>query len=132
MHVIYKNSGPLGMVRMLPETERKNYEQSIREEERVRIAREIHDELGQWLTALKIEAFLISKTIHDTAIQGQLSTMVSLINKTARAVERIATELRPDILNDLGLVSALEWQGREFEKRTGVRSRIQSGGNLNL
>src|SRR5882724_5097453 len=94
MLVVNNNSGVAGIASRLHERWSLDA-QSIREEERTRIAREIHDELGQWLTALKIEAFLISKTIEDTATQGQLSTMVSLINKTAKAVERIATELRP-------------------------------------
>ncbi|HTE32076.1 MAG TPA: sensor histidine kinase [Chryseolinea sp.] len=109
--------------------------QSIREEERTRIAREIHDELSQWLAALKIETFLIKKAvpIEDIAIQEKLSAMAALINKTVKAVRRIVTELRPGILNYLGLVAAVEWQAKEFEKRTGIRSQILSSGNdLNL
>jgi signal transduction histidine kinase len=105
--------------------------QRTREEERARIAREIHDELGHWLTALKIEAFLVRKAItkEDKAIQEQLSNIVTLINETATAVGRIATELRPRMLESLGLVAALEWQGKEFEKRTGIRSQFLSIGN---
>src|SRR5437879_9661599 len=132
MLVVNNNSGVEGISSKLHKGQWSLEAQSIREEERTRIAREIHDELGQWLTALKIEAFLISKAIEDTATRGQLSTMVSLINKTAKAVERIATELRPGILNNLGLSAALEWQGKEFEKRTGIRLQIHSRGNLNL
>ena len=130
----YNNSDSIEMVRMLPEAQWNLDVQSIREEERTRIAREIHDELGQWLTALKIEVFLIRKTItgEDKAVQGQLSNMVALVNETAKAVDRIATELRPGILNNLGLVAALEWQGSEFEKRTGIQSQIHSRGDFNF
>src|SRR5260221_6423112 len=130
----YNNSDSIEMVRMLPEAQWNLDVQSIREEERTRIAREIHDELGQWLTALKIEVFLIRKTItgEDKAVQGQLSNMVALVNETAKAVDRIATELRPGILNNLGLVAALEWQGSEFEKSTGIQSQIHSRGDFNF
>jgi signal transduction histidine kinase len=58
--------------------------------------------------------------------------MIALVIETEKAVERIATELRPCILSNLGLVAALEWQGNEFEKRTGIRSQILSSGDLNL
>jgi len=108
--------------------------QSIREEERIRIAREIHDELGQWLTALKLEAFLIKKAIipNDTKAEQQLSSMIALVIQTEKVVGRIATELRPCVLDDLELLSALEWQGTEFEKRTGIQLRISSSGDLQL
>ncbi len=134
MSLAHYNSDSIEMTRILPAAQWNLEAQSIREEERTRIAREIHDELGQWLTALKIEAFLIRKTItsEDRTVQEQLSNMVALVNETANAVDRIATELRPGILNNLGLVAALEWQGRDFEKRTGIRSQILSSGDLNL
>jgi signal transduction histidine kinase len=109
------------------------YAQHIREEERTRIAREIHDELGQWLTALKIEVHLIKKTIavDDTETQQQLSSMIDLVMETEKAVERIATELRPCVLSNLGLVAALQWQVKEFEKRTGIQALILCSGDIN-
>jgi PAS domain S-box-containing protein len=95
---------------------------SMLEEERIRIARETHDELGQALTALKIALAWIrqrlpadQKPVHDKADQ-----MAHLIDTTVQAIRRIATELRPRILDDLGLVAALEWHVREFQERTGV------------
>jgi signal transduction histidine kinase len=105
--------------------------QRIREEERTRIAREIHDELGQWLTALNLEAVLFRKMIpvEDKATHDKLSVMFALINKTTEEVGRIARELRPRILNNLGLVAAIEWHGKEFEKRTGVSQKILSCGH---
>jgi PAS domain S-box-containing protein len=98
--------------------------QDIREEERTRIAREIHDELGQQLTGLKMDASWIGKKIkqEDLIIQQKVSTMISLIDETVKTVRRISSELRPGILDDLGLIPALEWQCQEFEKRTGIQS----------
>ncbi len=134
MAIAYKNSRSLEIQPRLDKSTWNLDAQNIREEERTRIAREIHDELGQWLTALKIEAFLIKKTItaDDTATQQQLSSMIALVIETEKAVERIATELRPSILDNMGLVAALEWHGKEFERRTGIQSQILSKGDLNL
>lgn len=97
--------------------------QNIREEERTRIAREIHDELGQQLTGLKMDASWIGKKIEmeDQTLQKKISGMISLIDDTIITVRRIASELRPSILDDLGLIPALEWQSQEFEKRNGIK-----------
>ncbi|MDP3557555.1 MAG: PAS domain S-box protein [Bacteroidota bacterium] len=105
--------------------------QVIREEERTRIAREIHDELGQQLTALKMDASWISKKLiqSDKSITEKLSNMIALINDTIKTVRRISSDLRPGILDDLGLIAALEWQGEEYEKRTGIKWKFSS--NIN-
>jgi len=96
----------------------------IQEEERTRIAREIHDELGQQLTCLKMDTAWIGKKIspEDKMLQQKLSSMLSVIDDTVKSVRRISSELRPGILDDLGLIPALEWQSQEFEKRTGIKS----------
>jgi PAS domain S-box-containing protein len=96
--------------------------QKIREEERSRISREIHDILGQQLTALKMDSNWLKKKYadHDTIVAERIDDMVSLIDDTIKTVRRISSELRPGILDDLGLVAALEWQGAEFEKKTGI------------
>lgn len=96
---------------------------TIREEERKSIAREIHDELGQQLTGLKMDAsWLLKKaTGIENAQKEKLSEMISLIDETVKTVRRISRDLRPGILDDLGLIAALEWQSSEFEKRTGVK-----------
>jgi PAS domain S-box-containing protein len=93
--------------------------QDIREDERTRIAREIHDELGQQLTGLKMDISWLSKKINGQApeINQKLSESLVLIDDTVKTVRRIATQLRPSILDDLGLISAMEWQSEEFEKR---------------
>ena len=97
--------------------------ETIREEERAGIAREIHDELGQQLTALKMDASWINKKLSaaDQATSERLISMISLIDGTVKTVRRIASDLRPGILDDLGLVAALEWQSNEFEKRTAIK-----------
>jgi signal transduction histidine kinase len=105
-----------------------------REEERTTIAREIHDVLGQSLTALKMDAAWIGRRLAaDTPeIGAKVTAMVSLIDDTVVTVRRIATDLRPGILDDLGLAAAVEWQADEFEHRTGihcaVRSRVDDDG----
>ena len=102
--------------------------EKIQEEERTRIAREIHDELGQQLTCLKMDAAWIGKKIshEEKLIHQKLSSMLSVIDDTVKSVRRISSELRPGILDDLGLIPALEWQSQEFEKRTGIRSVYKS------
>jgi PAS domain S-box-containing protein len=95
--------------------------QNIREEERARIALEIHDVLGQQLTALKMDTTWLKKRIADSEpMNSRLAAMMSLIDETIRTVRRISSELRPGILDDLGLIAALEWQGNEFSRNTGM------------
>ncbi len=105
------------------------------EQERAYIARQIHDELGQQLTGLKMDlSFLsaeLSKTNHpDTPYFLQkFEEMMAMIEHSVDAVRKLATELRPGILDKLGLSAALEWQAAEFRKRTGVKCRYR-GANL--
>jgi signal transduction histidine kinase len=108
--------------------------QCIREQERARIAREIHDELSQLLTAIRIEAYLLMDSVktQDPAVKEQLLRMTAVANETSRALERIGTELRPEILNRLGLAGAIEWQAREFEKRAGITSGIVVNGRMSI
>ena len=95
---------------------------SMLEEERTRIARETHDELGQALTALKIALAWIRQRLptDQKPMQDKADQMAHLIDTTVQATRRIATELRPRVLDDLGLVAALEWHVREFQERTGI------------
>jgi PAS domain S-box-containing protein len=95
--------------------------QNVREEERSYIALEIHDVLGQQLTALKMDInWLKKRMIADQATAERMTAMNSLVDDTIKTVRRISSELRPGILDDLGLIAALEWQGTEFEKNTGI------------
>jgi signal transduction histidine kinase len=99
-----------------------NYLQYVREEERTRIAREVHDELGQALTGLKLDlSWLATKLARNREpVQEKVKTMTEHIDETIQTVRRIATELRPGILDSLGLIAALEWQANEFQSRTGI------------
>ncbi len=103
-----------------------SYLQEAREKERASIAREIHDELGQAMTALKMDfAWLKKKTPPDRKdLVEKEASMSDLIETTMESVKRIATELRPGILDHLGLAAAVEWQAEEFEKRTGIKCSI--------
>ena len=100
-----------------------------REEERTAIAREIHDVLGQALTALKMDVSWIgarSPADAPAAIRQKLAAMAGLIDDTIVTVRRIATGLRPGVLDDLGLAAAVEWQAQEFEQRTGIRCALRA------
>jgi len=93
--------------------------QTVREDERVELSRTIHDELGQSLTALKIELSVLSKRL-DPASQERVEASAAAVDLIIQQVRNIATELRPGVLDHLGLVAALEWQAKEFTRRTGI------------
>jgi PAS domain S-box-containing protein len=102
------------------------YAQAAREEERGRISREIHDELGGALTGLKMDVARIRKLVAGVEVPGagkaavQLDALSRAIDATVQTVRRIATELRPALLDDFGLVAAIEWQLQEFQSRSGL------------
>jgi PAS domain S-box-containing protein len=100
--------------------------QSAREAERTVVAREIHDELGQALTALKMDVSWIAKRLPESQAGSpeKLSSMAQLIDGTIRTVHRISAQLRPALLDDLGLTAAIEWQAQEFEKRTAIPCKL--------
>ncbi len=108
--------------------------QSAREQEAARIAHQIHDDMGGILTGLRWELEALQKMIHDpvihdpcdlsrlkVAMQSKLAAMITLTDTTLNVVRRIASELRPSILDDLGLVEAIEWQTQQFQARTGIQ-----------
>lgn len=107
-------------------------QQTVREAERTRIAREVHDQLGQALTALRMDVSWIEKGLLDeqASLHQHVDTMKALIDDTIQTVRRIASELRPGILDDLGLAAALEWQTQEFARRTGLRFSFAHEGDL--
>jgi signal transduction histidine kinase len=98
---------------------------SVREEERAHIAREIHDELGQVLTGLKMEVGWLAKRLKEPELVEKTDSMSKLIDSTVQTVRKIATGLRPEMLDDMGLVAAVGWQVKEFQKRTGIRCRAK-------
>jgi len=97
--------------------------QQVREEEKTHIAREIHDELGQMLTAVKMDIAQSLKKIAETNTEAgkHLFHAQEMVDNTVQTIRRIASELRPAILDDLGLITALEWQSREFEKHNNIQ-----------
>jgi PAS domain S-box-containing protein len=97
----------------------KHIEQA-REDERLNIARELHDDLGQALTAVKIDLELIKQQSSESITKAKLEDVKSLVGNTIRTVQRITSQLRPEIIDDLGLEAAIEWYTREFSKRYGM------------
>jgi two-component system sensor histidine kinase UhpB len=108
-----------------------NYQQRVREEERLYIAREIHDQLGQDLTVLKMDLSMLSKNsakygkekkiVEMDQVCKELKEMNNTIDGIINKVRKIATELRPDILDKLGIAEAIEWHSAEFEKRSNIK-----------
>lgn len=99
--------------------------QLVREEERTCIAREVHDELGQSLTALKFDLAWLKSRMTDRALIDRVQSIMARIDGAMDTVRKIATDLRPSILDDLGLVAAVEWQAQEFERSTGITAELE-------
>ena len=98
----------------------------VREEERTSIAREIHDDLGQSLAGLKIDLLGVKENIHDKVWSKQrIDKAISLVNSTIKTVQSLSSRLRPQMLDDLGLASAIEWQANEYKKRTGIKCKLE-------
>ena len=102
----------------------------VREDERTRVAREIHDELGQALTAIKLEftALLRDLPADEGPVSQRSQSILKLLDEAIQSIRRIATELRPGILDDLGLAAAVEWVAEEFQARTGTKVHVSLPG----
>jgi two-component system sensor histidine kinase UhpB len=107
--------------------------QKAREEERTRIGREVHDELGQMITGLKMDLSWIEKRLPEIAgvaarepVAARAKSMSELLDRTVKTVRKIASELRPGVLDDLGLVPAIEWQARDWQARTGIECQVSA------
>jgi PAS domain S-box-containing protein len=98
--------------------------QRVREEERTSLARELHDQLGQSLTAIRIDLAGLKSTPDRDQQSQRIDAISALVDETIRTVRRISTQLRPGILDDLGLVAALEWAAEEFQSRTGIPCEV--------
>jgi PAS domain S-box-containing protein len=101
--------------------------QAVREEERTRVAREIHDVLAQELTRLKLDVVWLNRHLalpldadKQKAVREKLTVMTAVTDMAIQSVQKIATELRPVVLDSLGLCAAVEWQARDFQARTGI------------
>jgi PAS domain S-box-containing protein len=102
--------------------------QAVREEEKTNLAREIHDDLGSTLAALKIEAHLLNSGLSanqkTTPLFARVESMIDLLESAVAASRRIITDLRPTVLDDYGLLAAIQWQAGQFSKRTGIECRV--------
>jgi len=100
--------------------------QSVREEERTMIAQEIHDELGQVLTALKIQVSLLANKLNKNQepLKEKIKSLSNMIDASVESVQKISSKLRPGILDELGLIAAIEWQAEEFEKLTSIKCSL--------
>jgi len=100
--------------------------QTVREEERTLIAREIHDELGQVLTVLKIQLSLLGNKLNpdQISLKEKINLLSNLIDQSVESVQKISAKLRPTILDELGLNAAIEWQTEEFEKLTNIKCSL--------
>jgi PAS domain S-box-containing protein len=100
--------------------------QAVREDERTSIAREIHDDLGQTLTAMNMDLVWLMQRLlgQDPAWQQKVHSVLKLVDDAITSVRRIASSLRPGMLDDLGLSAAIEWQTREFQARTGIECEL--------
>jgi signal transduction histidine kinase len=133
--------------------------ESVREEERTHVAREIHDELGQQLTAIRFDLTNLKRDVKDNSsepdssepteprlvarqlwsgpksrpeLQDKLTALTALVDSTIRTVRRIATELRPSVLDTFGLVAAIEWQADDFQKRTKIHCDYEGPQDLKV
>jgi signal transduction histidine kinase len=102
--------------------------QSVQEEEQRRIAREIHDELGQALTGLKMDLTWVASHLPrgSKALKQKTKAMSGLIDEMVQSVRELASRLRPEVLDELGLAAALKWQAREFQMRAGIRCKVDA------
>src|SRR5262249_40558231 len=99
---------------------------TVREEERTRVARELHDELGQLLTILKLDLAWVHGKLGRSQLRKKMKDIIAHVDDTIGRVRRISAELRPSILDDLGLGPAIEWQASEIQRRTGIRIQVMS------
>jgi signal transduction histidine kinase len=100
--------------------------QSVREEEWTRIAREMHDQLAQSLTGLKMDVNWITARLPEGAreLRDKAQSMTGLIDSTMESVKEIMTRLRPEVLDRLGFTAAIGWQASEFQRRSGIRCNV--------
>lgn len=104
----------------------------VQESQQKRISREIHDELGQVMTALKLDLSWLKQRVEGPELTQKIERMLPMVSDTIHTIQRICAELRPGILDDLGLIAAIEWFTQEFEERTNIRCHVQLPEDITL
>jgi signal transduction histidine kinase len=108
------------------------YIEKVREEERVAISRELHDDLGQALTAVRIDLGIIKQMIFDTEVISKINEVSKLVKNTIITVQRLTAKLRPQIIDDLGLEAAIEWYTKEFAQRNKIKVFLHLDNELSI
>jgi PAS domain S-box-containing protein len=108
------------------------YSEKARETERAAISRELHDDLGQALTAVKIDLGIIKLSVTGEELVIKINKLTSLVSETIKTVQRLTSQLRPEIIEDLGLEAAIEWYTSEFAHRCGIKVDLQIDSGLNF
>jgi len=106
------------------------YTEKAREYERKSIARELHDDLGQALTAVKIDLGMIKQRVSDDEVIGRINKLTTLVSQTIKTVQRLTSQLRPEIIDDLGLEAAIKWYTKEFGERNGIEINVEMDSDL--
>lgn len=112
--------------------ELSKYVEKAREHERASISRELHDDLGQALTAVKIDLGLIKQSVSDDDVVFKINKVTALVTETIKTVQRLTSQLRPEIIEDLGLETAIEWYTGEFAERCGIEVCLHIKPGLNF
>lgn len=115
MKISEERKGALEQMHKLSE-----YTEKVRENERMAISRELHDDLGQSLTAVKIDLALIKQSVSEGEVVAKINKVSDLVSETIKSVQRLTSQLRPPILDDLGIEAAIKWYIKEFAQRTGL------------
>ncbi len=108
------------------------YTEKAREDERTNISRELHDDLGQSLTAIKIDLGLIKKLVSDSEAVARITKLSGLVGETIKTVQRLTSQLRPQMLDDLGLELTLDWYTKEFAIRNHIEINLEIDSELEL
>lgn len=106
--------------------------EEVRENERLAISRELHDDLGQALTAVKIDLATIKLSVTDMATVLKINKASALVSDTIKKVQELTSRLRPQIIDDLGLETAIEWYAKEFEQRNKIRIYLDTYSDITI
>ncbi|NTW23715.1 MAG: response regulator [Lentimicrobium sp.] len=109
-----------------------NHIEKIRENERLTIARDLHDDLGQALTAVKIDLGIIKQKVSDSELVSKINNVTALVGETIKSVQRITSQLRPEIIDDLGLNAAIQWYAREFSERNSIEILLDLDASIEI